>query len=27
VANKLARMVWAVLSTGEAYRTPLPAAA
>src|ERR1700681_690664 len=27
VANKLARMVWAVLSTGEAYRAPLPAAA
>src|ERR1700681_1318657 len=27
VANKLARMVWAVLSTGEAYRAPLPVAA
>ena len=27
VANKLARMAWAVLATGEAYRAPLPAAA
>jgi transposase len=27
VANKLARMTWAVLATGEAYRAPLPAAA
>jgi transposase len=27
VANKLARMAWAVLATGEAYRAPLLAAA
>jgi transposase len=27
LANKLARMAWAVLATGEAYRAPLPAAA
>jgi len=27
LANKLARMAWAVLATGEAYRPPLPAAA
>ena len=27
VANKLARIAWAVLATGEAYRAPLPAAA
>jgi len=27
LANKLARMAWAVLATGEAYRDPLPAAA
>jgi transposase len=26
LANKLARMAWAVLATGEAYRAPLPAA-
>src|SRR5712691_3437364 len=27
LANKLARMAWAVLATGEAYRAPLPVAA
>ena len=27
LANKLARMAWAVLATGEAYRAPLAAAA
>jgi transposase len=27
LANKLARMAWAVLATGEAYRAPLPTAA
>jgi len=27
LANKLARMAWAVLATGEAYRAPLPAGA
>ena len=27
LANKLARIAWAVLATGEAYRPPLPAAA
>jgi transposase len=27
LANKLARIVWAVLATGEAYRAPLPVAA
>ena len=27
LANKLARMAWAVLATGEAYRAPLPDAA
>jgi len=27
LANKLARMAWAVLATGEPYRPPLPAAA
>jgi transposase len=27
LANKLARMAWAMLATGEAYRAPLPAAA
>ena len=27
LANKLARMAWAVLATGDAYRAPLAAAA
>ena len=27
LANKLARMAWAVLATGQAYRAPLAAAA
>lgn len=27
LANKTARMIWAIMTSGEAYREPLPLAA